>query len=256
MCAASLKHRLCVPDLALPGTADASASHVLTLQREQSHYLANVLRLRSGQAVVVFNGRGLEVIAQITHLDRKGATLELTQGSDCHAANAPHLTLAIALLKSQAMDIALQKATELGVDTITLLTSERTNVSLKGERLEKRMAHWRGVISAACEQSGRSWLPDLKDPTALAEYLPRLKDKAPTNAFLLEPKGDSAADFEQGNTTILIGPEGGWSDAELGLARRSGIASRKLGSTILRAETAVVAALSAVQQSWHWPPRH
>ncbi len=252
MRAASLKHRLYLPDTNQVGDA--------SLSREQSHYLTNVLRLRSGQAVSVFNGRGLEFAAQISHIDRKGATLELTDLLESHAANTPRLTLAIALLKSQAMDTALQKATELGVDQIKLLTSKRTNVSLSEDRLEKRMAHWRGVISGACEQSGRCWLPTLEAPMEFTQYLSALDDEVSGRngecVFLLEPEGSSMEGYDPGNTTVVIGPEGGWSDAELAAANQNGVQARKLGTTVLRAETACIAALSAVQQSWHWPARY
>lgn len=256
MRAASLKHRLYLPDANLPNATDAANPVELSLRREQTHYLANVLRLRSGQSVCVFDGSGLEFAAEITHLDRKGATLELSELTGSHSPNTPQLTLGVALLKNQAMDTALQKATELGVDKIKLLTSERTNGSLSGERLAKRMSHWRGVIRAACEQSGRCWLPTLDAPVELASYLSALTDDRMGSIFLLAPEGRSFEGFEKRDTTILIGPEGGWSEAELTAARHSGVLSRKLGTTILRGETACIAALSAVQQSWHWPPRH
>lgn len=228
----------------------------MTLAREQTHYLANVLRLRAGQNILVFNGRGVEFTAQIAQLDRRTTTLELGELTHRHPANSPRLTLGVALLKNQAMDFALQKATELGVDTIRLLTTDRTNSSLSTERLNKRMTHWDSVIKAACEQSGRCWLPTLEAPIKLTSLLAELTEDSTESAILLAPDGSSLEGFPQQDTTVLIGPEGGWSESELDSAQQCGVHTRKLGTTILRAETACISALSSVQQSWHWPSRH
>jgi 16S rRNA (uracil1498-N3)-methyltransferase len=147
------------------------------------------------------------------------------------------------------MDYAIQKAVELGVMGIRPLFTERSMVQLSGERLMRRMGHWRGVIISACEQSGRRRLPRLEQAQSLPEWL----GQEPPGVLLLDPSapqalveiGRPAADL-----TLLVGPEGGLSPKERSLAGRHGIRGVRLGPRILRAETAPLAAIAVIQALW------
>lgn len=200
----------------------------------------------------MFNGVGGEWAATIARLDKRGGELSLTEPRRDDPPNQPRLTLNLALLKGPAMDNALQKATELGVDAIALVQASRCNVAPKGDRLARRMSHWRGVLASACEQSGRTWLPTLAEPRPLAELL---KDSASQQRLLLDIEAPTLASLALDNTVISIGPEGGWTEQEVALAAQSGATRCALASTTLRADTAAAAALVAVQQLWGWPNR-
>ena len=219
----------------------------LTLDRETSHYLATVLRLRHGDVVHVFNGRDGEFSAELTAVSKSGVAL--LPGEQLAAATPPVLDihLALGLSRGERMDFAVQKATELGVSAITPLYTEFGEVRFKqAARLENKLRHWRRVAISACEQSGRLVLPDIQPPQALNEWL---QQPRPGLRLLLDPGGETAlgshAAAEQ--VTLLIGPEGGFSPQELAKATDVGYERVRLGPRVLRTETAPVAALAILQ---------
>ena len=146
------------------------------------------------------------------------------------------------------MDLVLQKATELGVHAFTPVVTERTEVKLDAERAGKRMAHWRGVLAAACEQCGRAVLPRLSEPTALAAYA---GTECADIKLVLDPTGDvglaSVSPQAGQSIALVVGPEGGLSERDLATLRAAGFRGRKLGPRILRTETAGLAAVAALQ---------
>jgi 16S rRNA (uracil1498-N3)-methyltransferase len=145
------------------------------------------------------------------------------------------------------MDWVLQKATELGVTAIVPLATERTEVRLDAERGEKRLAHWQGVIAAACEQSGRARLPTLAAPVALRDWLAGVSEPG----WYLDPEAEHGLRALEPGTTvsvvIAIGPEGGFSERDLGSLRGAGFRGLRLGPRVLRTETAGPAAIAALQ---------
>jgi 16S rRNA (uracil1498-N3)-methyltransferase len=147
------------------------------------------------------------------------------------------------------MDFAIQKAVELGVSTIVPVVTERCNVQLKQDRAQKRLDHWQGVLISACEQSGRAVLPELAAVTTLEEALEGSTDEL---KLVLDPRAtQSFNDLPQPQTlSLLIGPEGGLSEAELDLAAQHSFTALQFGPRILRTETAAVAALAVVQTLW------
>jgi len=212
----------------------------IVLDADASHYLTRVLRLRLGAQVELFNGDGYNYASTLKDADKSAAVLLITERSARPAAN-PKLHLAIGLLKGDKLDYALQKATELDVATVYLLTTERSELKLSAKRLANRLGHWKRIMRSACEQSGRTNIPQLHPPTGIAAALDQT---SAMHRYYLEP---TAAPGElQVRTTdvcLFTGPEGGFSPKELQLLARDCTGVR-LGELVLRAETAPLVALT------------
>lgn len=220
---------------------------IVPLPEDAVAHLVRVLRLGLGDPVTLFNGDGFDYAARISSLSKKAAEAQvLTQ---CRVENESdlHLTLAQGIARGEKMDLILQKATELGVARIAPVVTERTEVRLDNERAAKRMLHWRGVVVAACEQSGRARIPEVMEPQTLANFA---GDATPGLRFILDPlaeKGIADAGIEPGQrVTLLIGPEGGLSERDRLVLRAAGYQGLRLGPRILRTETAGLAALAAI----------
>lgn len=218
----------------------------LTLPAASAHYLQQVLRLKQHAPITLFNGNGMEYHGTISSLQRREVVVSIDSVEAVNRESPLHSHLGIAISKGDRMDWVMQKTTELGVSEITPLWSERTEVKLKAERLEKKLQHWQKIIIAACEQSGRNTLPVLRPPQALSDWLG--EDK-PGLKLILHP-GDNQASLTDENpaqVNLLIGPEGGFSDDEVHQALQNNFRHWVLGPRILRTETAPVVALAALQ---------
>ena len=214
-----------------------------------AHHAERVLRLAVGDPVTLFDGQGGECAASILAfgkqpLARLGPRLAIERESPLQ------ITLVQALASGDKMDWVVQKAVELGVAAVQPVAAERSVLKLAGERADKRVAHWQQVAVAACEQSGRNRVPVVGEILPLAKYLARPFDGT---RLILAPGADGALARKARPTrplAILIGPEGGWSPAELDLAARAGCEPLALGPRVLRTETAGLAALAAMQTMW------
>lgn len=222
----------------------------LNLEERVARHLVQVLRLKSGAELILFNGDGREYPAQLTAAAKQQVRAKTLDASGPEAEPPLAIHLAIGISKGERMDYTLQKAVELGVSEIAPLFTQRSVVHLKGERLEKRMLHWRNVVIAACEQSGRCHLPQLHTACSLEEWLPTcsggyhiLLDHRATKTLPELPPPES-------KIQLLIGPEGGLSEEERNLAVTTGFQGVRLGPRILRTETAPLAAISALQVLW------
>ncbi len=223
----------------------------LPLDTIASRHLLQVLRLREGDALALFDGRGQEHAARLHVAGRHRA--EATVGERLRSEPSPalRLHLALGISRGERMDFALQKAVELGVTSLQPLFTERTQVKLAGDKREKRLQHWRGVIRHACEQSGRTWLPELQPPRTLGDWLS--EPPGEETRLLLDHRADRALPElpAPGDTLVLlVGPEGGLSAVEREAARQAGFTGVRLGPRILRTETAPLAALAAIQVLW------
>ena len=221
----------------------------LSLPDARAHYLTRVLRRESGDAVVVFDGRGSRISATLTAVSRREPVqVQLADDLVHTPANAAPITLGMALLKGDGLDEVMQKTTELGVDTVQLLLTEHAEGRLPDDaaRAARRIEHWRAVQVSACEQSGRDWLPTLHAPLLLDDWL----RQAQGTGWLLEPEATTLIGALRNQACaplhMAIGPEGGWSHAERRLAAASGFVEVALGTPVLRAETAPLAALAMV----------
>lgn len=218
----------------------------LELSESAANHVARVLRLREQAALVIFNGNGGEYRAHISRIEKRRVLVQLEEYRAQEVESPLHITLAQGISRGERMDYTLQKAVELGISRIVPLLSERCMVELKGERLEKRLAHWRGVIIGACEQCGRNRLPELLPVTPLPEWLARPVEGC---GLLLDHRAQGSINTldTAGAFTLLIGPEGGLSPTEQEQALAAGYQAIRLGPRVLRTETAALVALSALQ---------
>lgn len=214
--------------------------------------MAHVLRLVPGDPVVLFDGRGSVYDAVIVRCAR-GAVSVRVGGCRSEDRESPlRVMLAQAVSSGERMDYTIQKAVELGVAAVQPLLAERCVVRLSGERAAKRVLHWQGVVVAACEQSGRNYVPGVLPLSPLRDWLEQ-PAAADSLRLLLAP--GAATGLQQlsrpsGLVTVLAGPEGGLTAAEAEDAVRAGFVPLRLGPRVLRTETAAVALLAAMQALW------
>jgi 16S rRNA (uracil1498-N3)-methyltransferase len=223
----------------------------VTLDEREAHYLGHVLRLGRGDELLAFNGRGAERIALIGSLQRRGAVLELRAALAPLPESSLDLTLLQALPKSDAMDLVVQKATELGVRTLAPALTEFSVVRLDGDRSERRIDHWRKIARAACEQCGRHRPPAIAAPLPLADALAALP--AAGTRLALDPTAERAFDEQTAPTqslVIAVGPEGGFAAADWRRLDAAAFVRVTLGPRVLRAETAALAACAVAQSLW------
>ncbi|WAC61682.1 16S rRNA (uracil(1498)-N(3))-methyltransferase [Pseudoxanthomonas sp. SL93] len=221
----------------------------VVLPESTANHLSRVLRLREGDPCVLFNGDGHDHPARIATVGKREVTADILSSHPVDNESPLHITLLQGIARGEKMDLILQKATELGVAAVVPVIAERTEVKLDAERTEKRLAHWRNVITSACEQSGRAIVPVLSTPCALDEAA-RGQAKEDTALLTLDPQGEASlgtVSIDGGRAVIAIGPEGGWSPRDRETLRQAGFTGLRLGPRILRTETAGLAAIAALQ---------
>lgn len=222
--------------------AELSAHGRLLLPEDTAHHAARVLRLRAGELVLLFDGRGGEYEARLSMPGRGQVAAEIGERRDAERESPLAVTLLQAVSSGEKMDFTIQKAVELGVAAIQPLLTSKSVVRLSAERETRKLAHWRRVAIAACEQCGRNRIPEIREPVALERYRPGAGSK-----ILLSPSGSGKlADLAKAPVVLAAGPEAGFSDSEEQLLLRAGFQPVRLGPRILRTETAALAALAAL----------
>lgn len=211
-----------------------------------------VLRLNVGDQIEVFNGEGGSYLASLTCVAKKQVSIELKVFLPEEVELPFGLSLAQALPEGSKMDWIIEKAIELGVSTIQPLAAQRSVVKLNAERAEKKMGHWQGIIQAATEQCGRKRIAHLAELIDVQKWLTQ---KDIHKRILLSPRAElSLADWARHQPaqalTIMVGPEGGFSDAEENLALQHGALMLGMGPRVLRTETAGLAAISVLSAAW------
>ncbi|KLD69962.1 16S rRNA (uracil(1498)-N(3))-methyltransferase [Xanthomonas pisi] len=237
--------RLTRSHVALPLHCDQE----VTLPEESANHLLRVLRLREGDACILFNGDGSDYHARITVAGKREARALVERAQALSNESPLRVTLLQGIARGEKMDLILQKATELGVAAIVPVNAERTEVKLDAARMEKRLAHWRSVVVSACEQSGRARVPTVATPLGLQEAAQASDPQA--RRLTLDPQGEHrlstlSANIDQG-LIVAIGPEGGWSPRDRATLADAGFTGLQLGPRILRTETAGLAAIAALQ---------
>ncbi|MVW70836.1 16S rRNA (uracil(1498)-N(3))-methyltransferase [Bordetella sp. 15P40C-2] len=222
-----------------------------------AHHAVRVLRLRDGADIVLFDGQGGEYPATLI-VEGKTANAQLGEHLPREAELAGRITLAQGLPSGDKMDWVVEKAVELGASRVTPITAQRSVLQLSGARLEKRVAHWSRIAQAAAEQCGRNRLMPVDAPMGLQEWLAlpepglRLLCHPEAAGTLTEVLQQAREQGPLESISLLIGPEGGWSDAELELAARHGVRSVRYGPRVLRTETAGVALIAAITALLGW----
>lgn len=234
----------CPPPLPLNGLFD--------LPPEAAHHAARVLRLREGNHVEIFDGMGNECHGAIAELSGKRVVVGGITASNANRESPLQVVLAQAMSSSEKMDWIIQKATELGAAEIQPLDTGRSVARLPAERAAKRLEHWRQVAISACEQCGRNVLPEIHAPLDIMMWLQQMK-ALPAVKFILLPQGATSLHAQTkppGRAVLLIGAEGGFTQAESDAALHCGFTPIRLGPRVLRTETAAVAGLTALQTLW------
>ncbi len=222
----------------------------VALQGSAATHITRVLRLRPGDALTLFNGHGGEYAASLAEARGGRLSVAVGEAQPIERESALGLTLAQGVSRGERMDLVVQKATELGVGGIAPVFTERSVVRLSVPQAARKLEHWRAIAVGACEQSGRNRLPQLSAPVPLADFL---KAPAPGTRLLLSPGGAlRIQDLARpaGAVTVLIGPEGGLTEAERASAVAAGFTPVRLGPRVLRTETAAIAALSVLQSAF------
>ncbi|WP_087686398.1 16S rRNA (uracil(1498)-N(3))-methyltransferase [Pandoraea sp. PE-S2R-1] len=215
-----------------------------------------VLRLKAGDTLTLFNGTGGEYPAELVSLEKRHAAVQLGEHDTREAETPYRVTLAQGIAGGDKMDWLIEKAIELGVTDIQPLATERSVIRLDSERAAKRVAHWQSLAQAACEQCGRNRVPQILPVRPITAWL-RDQDAVTSYAWrvLLSPRADSGFDslLPQAPAqpgVLLFGPEGGLTPQEETLARDTGFEAIRLGDRILRTETAGIAVLAALAARW------
>jgi 16S rRNA (uracil1498-N3)-methyltransferase len=217
------------------------------LPAQAATHLTRVLRLREGAPLTLFNGEGGEYAAELIAIEKSGVRAAILEQRPIERESSLRLTLLQGISRGERMDLIVQKATELGIHELVPIASDHGVVKLDPIQGIRRVEHWQQVAISACEQCGRNRVPRIAPVVTLAKALESL----PTSGarLLLDPEGTMtlASVPVAGAATVLIGPEGGWSDTERRLCERAGISHCRLGPRVLRTETAPLAVLAALQ---------
>ncbi|MFO7809148.1 16S rRNA (uracil(1498)-N(3))-methyltransferase [Guyparkeria sp.] len=230
---------------------ELEAGSEIELPADTVNYLRNVLRLKDGQPLELFNGRGRRAHGRLA-LARREARALVESSEPSPKESVVPITLMAALAKGEKMELVIQKAVELGVTTIAPVETERSVLELKGARAEKRLTRWRQIMINACEQCGRDTLPIIEPIRSLDQALTAIgtairlvldpRAQQPLTALRDQPRPKRVA--------LLVGPEGGLTEDEVALAGEHGFRALTIGPRILRAETAAITGVAVLQYQW------
>lgn len=209
------------------------------------HHWVKVLRAQVGETATLFNGQGGEYYVTLSEINKKSAQVFVDAFNADNRTPSKSTLLGQVMSKGDRMDYAIQKAVELGVVKIQLLTSERCEMRLKYDRDQKKIEHWQGIAIAACEQCGMNRVPEILAPISLEAWL---QSDLPESRLVLAPNKNQQNVLQNTGSSlaVLIGPEGGLSETEINMANETGFMSWCIGDRILRTETAPVVALTLI----------
>jgi 16S rRNA (uracil1498-N3)-methyltransferase len=225
--------------------APLRAGSVCTLSEDAAHHAIHVLRLREGEDITLFNGRGGEFAARIASIQRLRISVDILQHRAIERESPLRVTLVQGVSAGEKMDSTLRKAVELGVAEVQPVLAARSVARPKGERAEGRRAHWQKVVIAACEQCGRNRIPEVDPLIPLLDY----RTTADSTRILLSPQATlklSEAAKDSNTFILAAGPEAGFTAEEEAALVSAGFTPASLGARVLRTETAAVAALAAL----------
>lgn len=225
------------------------------LSEEESHHALHVMRLRVGDSLVVFDGEGREADAEVAAITREGAGIRITERRQSESL-ASQLVLVQAIPKGKNMELVIQKAVELGVAKIVPLVTERTIVRVEEGEKSRKQSKWQALAVEACKQCGQNFLPEVKQPMSLRDYLREEEEGGLRLVASLQGGARSFAEViregrERGaegtaTATILIGPEGDFAPEETAAIVAKGYLPVTLGPIVLRTETAAIYCLSVL----------
>lgn len=225
----------------------------LVLEGSEAHHCARVMRTKEGETIEIFDGKGRAALATVTSLSKEKVVAEL-QGEATHTPWTTQIHLKQSIPKGGNMELIVQKAVELGVSSIQPLITEHTVA--RAEQMEKKRQKWQRIALEACKQCGQNWLPEILPTLSFTEWVSQEGDDSPSTMKLvaaLHPQSISAHNAFASHSdrpesvSILIGPEGDFSDAEYEQALSSSYQPISLGDIVLRVETATLYCISIIQ---------
>jgi 16S rRNA (uracil1498-N3)-methyltransferase len=225
------------------------------LSANAAAHATRALRLQVGDSATLFNGDGFDYECTLTSISKHAVHASISSACQLHNESPLNITLLQAISSGDRMDFTIQKAVELGVNSIQPITSQRSLVKLSAERAEKRNEHWQNIAISACEQSGRSVVPSVQATLSYSHVFAHLAQTSAADACKITLAPDakqrlSAIAKPSGNLYLLVGAEGGLSDEEIALSVSHGFQTALLGGRVLRTETAALAAIAAMQTLW------
>lgn len=228
-------------------------SQTLELPAELFRHAVQVLRMKAGDPLMIFNGEGGEYLAELSEVSKRKAAADILSFDPVDRESGLQLTLVQSIIKPDKMDLTIQKCVELGITYIRPMISQRSVVRMGRDKLDKKLSHWQAVAINACEQSGRTGVPVILSPVSFDEWLEA--PVADNETRLMFMPGDyPRISTLQGNLpekpriSLMIGPEGGFTDDEVAACQQHNITTLSLGPRILRAETAAISVTSLLQQ--------
>ena len=233
-----------------------TGNNLVALGADESQHLRNVLRLKTGDEVYVFDGLGREFRGEIAHLKRFETDIHINEEVAPVAAESPlQLTMAVALLKGEKFDLVIQKLTELGVNSVVPTMTKRADVRLRNdEDGERKLIRWRRIVMEATKQCGRAHLMNIASPITFDELVNRPPAEGERLMFAERDGAHLRMVFPDKMTTpqvtAVVGSEGGWTDDELDQARDAGWQIITLGGRIMRAETAAITCAALLQHQF------
>jgi len=226
---------------------------IVELEAQTHIHATKVLRLKVGDQFALFNGDGFDYVAKVIEISKHKTTVEIINQYEVNHESPLKITLAQGLAAGDKMDWIIQKAVELGVHTIQPLLTERSIIKLDRERADKKLEHWKTVVISACEQTGRSTIPDVLSPIQLNYWLSEETLKTDNLKLILTPskaQNINKLDKPSNSIVFMVGSEGGFSEKEMTLALNQSFIPVNFGQRILRTETASIVALSILQNLW------
>tara|TARA_B100000929_G_scaffold124677_1_gene98705 strand:+ start:396 stop:1121 length:726 start_codon:yes stop_codon:yes gene_type:complete len=219
---------------------------VLTLLQDSSKHLAQVLRKKEGSLIELFDGKGSSYTAEIISSQKKRVKVKLVEEPVFQDRKGIKISLGQSLIKKEPFSFSIQKATELGVTSISPLYTERTVIKLKSNSTKSRKARWQSIATHACQQCGENWLPEINEIQPLEDWTQAVNTK---HKIVLYPGAEtklSSLTFDD-SVAIAVGPEGDFTDSEIKLLTKKDFLPVKLGERVLRADTAVISVVSAIR---------
>ena len=219
---------------------------VLILIQNSSKHLVNVLRKKEGSLIELFDGKGSSYTAEIISSQKKRVKVKLVEELVFQDRKGIKISLGQSLIKTEPFSFSIQKATELGVASISPLYTERTVIKLKSNSTKSRKARWQSIATHACQQCGENWLPEINEIQRLEDWAQAVKAK---HKIVLYPNAEtklSSLTFDD-SVAIAVGPEGDFTDSEINLLTEKDFLPVKLGERVLRADTAVISVVSAIR---------
>ena len=219
----------------------------VSLAPDAVNHLANVLRLKAGHPIVLFNGDGNEYSAELLEVGKRQVSASVDSKLSISIESPLSIHLGQGISRGDRMELVMQKAVELGVTDITPLITERCGVKLNEQRWQKKLSQWQKIIISACEQCGRNTLPTLHPATPFNEWISQSTGQL---RLTLHPRAEKSIRHLEVPATgvrLLIGPEGGFTDSEIYATEQGGFQTVQLGPRVLRTETAALASITALQ---------